>query len=135
MVETRLSVCRRLNESQNRCVIGIRQRELKYFCVTDARGYWLPDNDKAHQREATVCRDWFIPVRLLRRKELNMKDESGTILKPCPECGEDEDLSIYSCRSMGLSEVSCDCGHIFQSRCFEENIGKHWNKHVKNYKA
>lgn len=74
-------------------------------------------------------------ARPVPRREIDMKDENGRILKPCPECGEDEDLSIDSCRSMGLSEVSCDCGHIFQSKCFEENIGKHWNKHVKNYKA
>jgi len=52
-------------------------------------------------------------------------------LKPCPKCGEpDEDeLTIDSCGSLGLSEISChSCGYTFQSHAYEENIHKHWNK-------
>lgn len=60
-----------------------------------------------------------------------MKDESGTVLLPCPECGEVDELAIDSNRSMSVSQVTCDCGHSFQSRCFEENIGLHWNRHCK----
>lgn len=60
-----------------------------------------------------------------------VRDESGTILKPCPACGHDDELVIDSCGAMGLSQVQCDCGHVFQSRCYEENIGRHWNKHCK----
>jgi len=63
------------------------------------------------------------------------KDESGTVLKPCPRCKSSEDLSIDSCNSLGITVIQCECGHIYQSKCFEENIGKHWNKHVKSYKA
>jgi hypothetical protein len=62
-----------------------------------------------------------------------MKDESGTVLKPCPVCETDDELSIDSCGSLGFSEVQCACGYTYQSKCFEENIGKHWNKHIKNY--
>lgn len=60
-----------------------------------------------------------------------LRDESGTTLRPCPDCGRDDELAIDSCGSMGLSQVRCDCGHVFQSRAYEENIGRHWNKHCK----
>jgi len=58
-----------------------------------------------------------------------MKDESGTTLKPCPGCGWGDELSIASNSSLQISEVSCGCGHVFQSGCWEENIGRHWNRH------
>lgn len=64
-----------------------------------------------------------------------MKDEAGTTLKPCPKCGSDNDLEIRSNRSMSVTQVYCDCGHSFQSRCFEENAGAHWNKHCKKAKS
>lgn len=60
-----------------------------------------------------------------------MTDESGTKLSVCPECKDDEWLDIDSCGSMQITTVSCDCGHTFQSKCFEENVGRHWNKHCK----
>lgn len=67
---------------------------------------------------------------------MTIKDESGTTLKPCPECGCDDDLEIDSSRDAGMSWVNCnDCDHHFQSRCREENIGKHWNKHVARVKG
>ena len=63
-----------------------------------------------------------------------IRDESGRKLKPCPECKSDQFLQIDSCGHMGISQVTCDCGHVFESRCYEENIGRHWNKHCKNFK-
>ena len=52
-------------------------------------------------------------------------------LRPCPECGS-EDLAIESCSSLCISEVTCnDCPHKFQCGAFEDNIWRHWNKHVR----
>ena len=64
-----------------------------------------------------------------------MKDESGTTLQKCPKCETDDELSIDSCGSLCRSEVQCSCGYTFQHTCFEENIGKYWNKHIKNYQG
>jgi len=57
-------------------------------------------------------------------------DDNGTRLKDCPICKDFSDLTISSCRSMQVSEVRCDCGYTFQSKCWEVNIGRHWNKHL-----
>jgi len=64
-----------------------------------------------------------------------MKDENGTKLLPCPECGYDDELSITSCRELRLTQVSCrDCAVVFESGCVEENAGKYWNRFVSGYK-
>ena len=60
-------------------------------------------------------------------------DESGTKLKACPICHQDNQLSIESSGSLCISQVACECGHKFQSGCYEENIGRYWNKHVKEF--
>lgn len=49
-------------------------------------------------------------------------------LKPCPKCGSEE-LEIDSCRSLCISQVFCNEGSFsFQSKAYEENIYKYWNK-------
>lgn len=49
-------------------------------------------------------------------------------LKPCPECGSEE-LSVDSYSGVCISEVVCnDCSYKFQSKAYEENIWKYWNK-------
>ena len=63
--------------------------------------------------------------------EIVLKDESGTKLKPCPACGDTEFLVIDSSYHAECSWVECECGHHFQSKCREENIGRYWNKHCK----
>lgn len=58
-----------------------------------------------------------------------------TKMKPCTDCKSAEFLTIDSSGSMGITEVSCDCGHVFQSECFEENVAKYWNRHVRSANA
>jgi len=67
---------------------------------------------------------------------MTIKDENGTTLKPCPQCGCDDDFEIDSSSAAELSWVTCnDCDYQFQSKCREENIGRHWNKHIKEKAA
>jgi uncharacterized Fe-S cluster-containing MiaB family protein len=55
-------------------------------------------------------------------------------LNPCPDCGESDGLSISSCASMRLSQVTCSwCGYFFQNGAVEENIHKYWNKIYRGY--
>lgn len=67
---------------------------------------------------------------------MSIKDESGATLKPCPNCGCEDDLEIDSSSAAEQSWVNCnDCDHHFQSKCREENIGRYWNKHVNSVKG
>ena len=65
-----------------------------------------------------------------QQRNEGMMDKSK--MKPCPDCGSNEELYIDSCGSMELTVVDCDCGHRFQSGCVEDNIVKHWNRHVRD---
>jgi len=55
-----------------------------------------------------------------------------TKMMPCPECGSD-DVFVDSSGSQEITVVECDCGHRFQSGCYEENIARYWNRHVRAY--
>jgi hypothetical protein len=50
-------------------------------------------------------------------------------LKPCPKCGNPDELVLDSSRHAGASWIKCGwCDHRMQADCCEEALEKRWNK-------